>query len=104
LGYLLQHSGDKAVLVLAHYVQRPVRHHQLPRPKGTALRDSLRFLSRRHCHEVLTLPFLMWQMLDIIDSSSKDDSHYLYFCSNKACGMKYAKNSNPHCSSSSSKS
>ncbi|ELR24579.1 TFIIE alpha subunit [Acanthamoeba castellanii str. Neff] len=28
-------------------------------------------------------------MLDIIDSSSKDDSHYLYFCSNKACGMKY---------------
>jgi hypothetical protein len=42
----------------------------------------------------------MLQMLDIIDSSSKDDSHYLYFCSNKACGMKYAKNSNPHCSSS----
>jgi DNA excision repair protein ERCC-3 len=29
------------------------------------------------------------KMLDIIDSSSKDDSHYLYFCSNKACGRKY---------------
>jgi hypothetical protein len=82
-----QHSGDEAVLVLADHVQRPLRYHQLPHLEGGRIPSQSSFCSSG----ALTLCCVM-QMLDIIDSSSKDDSHYLYFCSNKACGRKYDAN------------